>query len=211
MGPPRTAELPTREVGHLPNRVGHAGIDGPERLLHEAGTALGRTLRLDKLPDGRPRFVRHGTRPRTFVTRRDRIDLRDPRVRECLDRGTFAPRIAILRLGEKRYPRGPQGRSPGPKSDLLRGSPEVIERESGPRIPVMLSRTSSRRSLIVERALHVPSAPAPAEPSLHEVDSTFLMTGGRRGDPRAIRVANTKWPIEVAHLYRGRHSRWATW
>src|SRR5271170_6835297 len=101
--PTRTEELTPIEIGHLLNRAYHAGIDVLERLFGEAEAALWASLRHYRLPDGSPRFVKHGTRPRTFVTRMGRVDLRVQRVRDRQGGGTFAPLTAALDLGKKRY------------------------------------------------------------------------------------------------------------
>ena len=82
--PTKTEELAPIEIGHLLNRAYHAGIDVLERLFGEAEAALWATLCRHRLPDGSPRFVKHGTRARTYVTRMGRLSAPRPHdQRDC--------------------------------------------------------------------------------------------------------------------------------
>ncbi|EQD72395.1 transposase (ISH6), partial [mine drainage metagenome] len=198
----RIEELAPIEIGRLLNRAYHAGIDVRERLFGEAEAALWATLRLCRLPDGSPRFVRHGTRPRTFVTRMGRVDLRVQRVRDRQDGSTVAPLTAALGLGKKRYTPEVRMAAAEPASRTSYGeASEVIERDWGPRIPRRTVWNFLREiSPSVERALHAPSTPPPIERSVHEADSTFVKARARREDQHAIHVAITMDPDHHVHL-----------
>ena len=200
--PTKTEELAPIEIGHLLNRAYHAGIDVLERLFGEAEAALWATLCRHRLPDGSPRFVKHGTRARTYVTRMGRVDLRVQRVRDRQDGGTFAPLTAALGLGKRRYT--PEVRLAAAELATRTSygeASEVIERDLGLRIPRRTVWNFLKEiSPDVERALHLPSTLPPVERSVYEADSTFVKAQGRRGTQHALHVAVTMDPAHHVHL-----------
>ncbi|MGI0070505.1 MAG: hypothetical protein ACRECT_00255 [Thermoplasmata archaeon] len=171
-------------------------------MFEEAEATLWATLRGYELPDGRPRFVKHGTRPRTYVTRMGRVDLRVQRVRDRQLGGTFAPLTVALGLGKRRYTPEVRLAAAELASRTSYGeASEVIERDLGLRIPRRTVWNFLQEiSPDVERALHAPTTPPPVEASVHEADSTFVKAQGRRGGQHAIHAAITMDPDHHAHL-----------
>ncbi len=200
--PTRTEENPPIELGHLLNRAYHEGIDALRRLFEEAEATLWADLRRHELPDGSPRFVKHGTRPRTFVTRMGRIDLRIQRVRDRQEGETFAPLLAALGLGKRRYT--PEVRVAAAELATRTSygeASEALERDLGLRIPRRTIWNFLQEITVdVERALHAPSTPPPVERSVHEADSTFVKSQRRQGDQHAVHVAITMDPDHHVHL-----------
>jgi hypothetical protein len=186
----------------LLNRAYHLGRDALRSLVEEAEASLWEDLRRHELPDGSPRFVKHGTRPRTFVTRMGRIDLRVQRVRDRQEGGTFAPLLAALDLGKRRYT--PELRVAAAELATRTSygeASEALERDLGLRIPRRTIWNFLQEITVdVERALHAPSTPPPVERSVHEADSTFVKSQRRRGDQHAIHVAITLDPDHHIHL-----------
>ena len=203
--PTRTEELTPIELGHLLNRAYHAGIDVLRHLFEEAEAALWAFLNRYRLPDGRPRFVRHGTRPRTYVTRMGRVDLRVQRVQDRQEGGTFAPLTAALGLGKKRYTPEVRMAAAELASRTSYGeASEVIERDLGLRIPRRTVWNFLQEiSPDVEMALRAPVTPPPVERSIHEADSTFVKAQGKKGETggqHAVHVAITMDPAHHVHL-----------
>ena len=200
--PTRTEELTPIEIGHLLNRAYHVGIDTLRGMFEEAEAALWAFLRSYRLPDGSPRFVKHGTRPRTYVTRMGRVDLTVQRVRDRLEGGTFAPLTAALGLGKKRYTPEVRLAAAELASRTSYGeASEVIERDLGLRIPRRTVWNFLQEiSPGLERALHAPTLPPPVELSVHEADSTFVKAQRQRDDQHAIHVAITMDPNRHVHL-----------
>jgi hypothetical protein len=200
--PTRIEETPPIELTQLLNRAYHLGRDALGSLLEEAETSLWEDLRRHELPNGGPRFVRHGTRPRTFVTRMGRVDLRVHRVRDRQGGGTFVPLLAALGLGKRRYT--PELRVAAAELATRTSygeASEAIERDLGLRIPRRtIWNFLQEITLGVERALHAPSTPPPVDRSVHEADSTFVKGQRRRGDQRAVHVAITMDPDHHVHL-----------
>lgn len=211
-GPQRThkEERPTQhnevrpiELGHLLNVAHHEGLDALRRVCESAEESLWERLRLVQRPDGSPRFVKHGRRSRTLVTRMGRVDLRVQRVRDRQEGGTFVPLLVALNLGKRRYT--PELRVAAAELATRTSygeASEALERDVGVRIP--------RRTIwnflqevteYVERALHRPSLPAPTpERSVYLADSTFVKGQRRSGDQRAVHVAVTMDPEHHVHL-----------
>jgi Uncharacterised protein family (UPF0236) len=184
------------------NRAYHQGRDALVTLLEEAQEDLWRELRRKELPDGRRRYVRHGVRPRTLITRMGRIDLRVRRVRDRQEGGTFAPLLVALGLGKRRYT--PEVRLAAAELATRTSygeASEAIERDLGLRIPRRtIWNFLQEIAAGVERTLHAPSTPPPVEHSIHEADSTFVKSQHRRGDQHAIHVAITVDPDHHVRL-----------
>ena len=200
--PTRIEETPPIELGHLLNRAYHMGRDALQALFEEAEASLWEDLRRHRLPDGRPRFVGHGTRPRTLVTRMGRVDLRVRRIRDRLEGGTFAPLLVALGIGKRRYT--PELRVAAAELATRTSdgkASEVLERDLGLRIPRRsIWNFLQEIAVRVERGLHAPSTPPPVERSVHGADSTFVKSQRRRGDPHAVHVAITMDPDHHVHL-----------
>lgn len=159
-------------------------------------------LRQVALPDGRPRFVGHGTRPRRFLTRLGVVDFRPRRVHDRLDRHTFSPLLAALGLGKRRYT--PELRLAAAEMATRTSfgeASEALERTIGLRVP---RRTIwdflQEIATEVKAALHAPSTPPPVERSVHEADSTFVKSQRGRGAQDPVHVAITMDPNHHAHL-----------
>ncbi len=194
--------VPPIELAHVLNVAYHMGRDDLTALLERTQEDLWQELRRQKLPDGRPRYVRHGMRPRTLITRMGRIDLRVRRVRNRQDGGTFAPLLAALGLGKRRYT--PEVRLAAAELATRTSygeASEVIERDLGLRIPRRtIWNFLQEISLGVERTLHAPSTPPPVEHSVHEADSTFVKSQRGRKAQDAVHVAITMDPDHHVHL-----------
>lgn len=72
-------------------------------LLYQHEERLVELLRPDRLPDGRPRYVRNGRYRRTLMTKLGRILFEVGRVYDRLRRRTFAPLLLALGLRRRRY------------------------------------------------------------------------------------------------------------
>ena len=165
------------------------------------------TLLLDELrqvvlPDGRRRFVGHGSRVRRFITRLGVVDLRPRRVHDRLHRHTFSPLLAALGLGKRRYtPELRLAAAEMATRTSFGDASEALERTVGLRVP---RRTIwdflQEIALEVKRALHAPSTPPPAERSVHEADSTFVKSQRQRGAQASVHVAITMDPNHHVHL-----------
>ncbi|MGI0139763.1 MAG: UPF0236 family transposase-like protein, partial [Thermoplasmata archaeon] len=190
------------ELAHLLNRAYHLGRDALTALFEETQELLWEQLRHQELPDSSRRFVRHGTRPRTLITRMGRVDLRVRRVRDRLNGGTFAPLLVALDIGKRRYT--PEVRVAAAELATRTSygeASEVLERDLGLRIPRRtIWNFLQEISLGVQRALHAPSTPPPVERSVHEADSTFVKSQKRRGAQHAVHVAVTMDPNHHVHL-----------
>ncbi len=200
--PTKQEQVPPIELGHLLNRAYHQGRDALLVLFEEAEASLWEGLRRHELPDGSPRFVKHGTRPRTFITRMGRVDLMVQRVRDRLEGGTFAPLLAALGLGKRRYT--PELRVAAAEMATRTSygeASEALERDLGLRIPRRtIWNFLQEVTVSVEQALHAPSTPPPVEHSVHETDSTFVKSQRRKGAQHAIHVAITMDPNHHVHL-----------
>ncbi|MGA9840277.1 MAG: hypothetical protein WBS16_07600 [Thermoplasmata archaeon] len=159
-------------------------------------------LRRLTLPDGRPRFVGHGSRPRRFITRLGPVDLRPRRVHDRLGRRTFSPLLTALGLGKRRYT--PELRLAAAEMATRTSfgeASEALERTIGFRVP---RRTIwdflQEIATEVKRALHAPSTPPPVDLSIHEADSTFVKSQRRRGAQDPVHVAITMDPKHHVHL-----------
>lgn len=158
--PTGVEENPPIGLGHLLNWAYQEGIDALGRVFRETEATLRDDLRRHELPDGSPRFVKHGTRPRTFVTRVGRIDLRMQRIRDRQEGGTFAPLLAALGLGKWRYTPGVRMTAAELATHTsYEEASEAFERDLGLRIP--------RRTIwnfLEEISVGVERAPTPLRP-----------------------------------------------
>jgi hypothetical protein len=186
----------------LLNRAYHRGIDALRSVFEEMEAFLLEELRRYVLPDGRPRFVGHGSRPRRFITRLGQVDLRPRRIRDRLGNRTFSPLLSALGLGKRRYT--PELRLAAAEMATRTSfgeASEALERTIGLRVP---RRTIwdflQEIAAEVKRALHAPFTPPPVERSIHEADSTFVKSQRRRGAQAPVHVAITMDPDHHVHL-----------
>ncbi len=154
------------------------------------------------LPDGRPRFVGHGSRPRRFITRLGPVDLRPRRVRDRLGRRTFSPLLTALGLGKRRYtPELRLAAAEMATRTSFGDASEALERTLGLRVPRRTIWDFLQEIAVeVRRALRAPSTPPPVERSVHEADSTFVKSQRRRGAQDPVHVAITVDPEHHVHL-----------
>ena len=131
-----------------------------------------------------------------------RVDLRPRRVRDRQERSTFAPLLAALGLGKRRYT--PELRLAAAELATRTSygeASEALERSLGLRIPRRTIWNFLQEITVgVERALHAPTTPPPVERSVHEADSTFVRSQARRGAQHAVHVAITQDPEGHVHL-----------
>ena len=204
-----TEERPTRaipvapiEIANLLNRAVHRGIDVLRFLLEEAEQSILDELRHHRFDDGSPRYVGHGRRPRTLVTRLGRVDLQPRRVRDRLSGHTFAPLLTALGLGKRRYT--PELRLAAAEMATRTSygeASEALERTVGIHVPRRtIWNFLQEIALGVEKALHSPLSPPPVEHSVHEADSTFVKAQWRRGAQLPVHVAITMDPSHHVHL-----------
>ena len=198
----RIEEVRPIELTRLLNEAYHRGVDALRAVFEEMEELLLQELRRLTLPDGRPRFVGHGSRPRRFITHLGTADLCPRRVHDRLHHHTFSPLLAALGLGKKRYTLELRAAAAELATRTSYGdSSQALERTIGLRIP--------RRTIWdflqeiapeVKRALHAPSTPPPVEGSVHEADSTFVKSQLRGVRQTGIHVAISMDPDHHAHL-----------
>lgn len=170
--------------------------------MEESQELLWQELRCRELPEGRQRFVRHGVRPRTLITRMGPVTLRVRRVRDRLHGGTFTPLLVALGLGKKRYT--PEVRLAAAELATRTSygeASEALERDLGLRVPRRTIWNFLQEIAVgVERTLRSPSTPPPVEHSIHEADSTFVKSQRGRAAQEAVHVAITMDPDHHVHL-----------
>ena len=198
----KVEEVRPIELAQLLNRAYHRGVDALRAAFEEMEEFLLEELRRFVLPDGRPRFVGHGSRPRRFLTHLGTAELRPRRVHDRLHRHTFSPLLTALGLGKRRYtPELRLAAAEMATRTSFGDASEALERTIGLRVP--------RRTIWdflqeiapeVKRALHAPSTPPPVDRSIHEADSTFVKSQRRRGAQDAVHVAITMDPKHHVHL-----------
>ena len=199
-----TNEIPIRpiELTTLLNRAYHQGLDALRRLFEEMEEVLLGDLLRHELPDGRPRYVRHGRRPRTLVTRLGRVDLEVQRVRDRQGRRTFAPLLVALGIGKRRYT--PELRLAAAELATRTSygeASEALERSLGLRIPRRTIWDFLQEITVgVERLLRFFRPSTPLERSIHEADSTFVKSQARPGAQHAVHVAVTVDPDHHVRL-----------
>jgi hypothetical protein len=112
-----------------------------------------------------------------------RVDLQVRRVRDRQEGGTFAPLLAALGLGERRYTPEPRVAAAELAARTSYGkASEVLERDLGLRIPRRtIWNFLPEITVGVEWALHAPTTPPPTERSVHEADSTYVKSRRRSG------------------------------
>ncbi len=198
----RIEEVRPIELTRLLNEAYHRGVDALRAVFEEIEEFLLEELRRFTLPNGRPRFVGHGSRPRRLVTHLGTADLRPRRVHDRLHEHTFSPLLTALGLGKKRYTRELRAAAAEMATRTSFGdASEAIERTIGLRVP--------RRTIWdfvqeiapgVKQALHAPSTPPPVERSVHEADSTFVKSQQKGVRQVGVHVAITMDPDHHAHL-----------
>ncbi len=198
----RIEEVRPIELTHLLNEAYHRGIDALRAVFEEMEEFLLEELRQCTLPNGRPRFVGHGTRPRRFITHLGTAELRPRRIHDRLQGHTFSPLLTALGLGKKRYTLELRAAAAEMATRTSFGdASEALERTIGLRIP--------RRTIWdflqeiapeVKRALRSPSTPPPVDGSVHEADSTFVKSQRKGVHQVGIHVAITMDPRHHAHL-----------
>ena len=91
------------DLTNLFRKASDCGAQAAVGLLYQEEERLIGLLRPDRLPDGRPRYVRNGRYRRTLVTKLGKILFEVGRVYDRLRRRTFTPLLIALGLRRRRY------------------------------------------------------------------------------------------------------------
>lgn len=186
---------PHIDFGGLLSNAEHWGTRALELLLEETERVLWGELRRERTEDGKQRYVRHGRRPRSLVTKIGKVTLWVTRVRDRRTGRVFSPLLEALGLGRKLY-----------TPELRLAAAELATRTSYGEASQALERTLRicipRRTIwdFLQELAHVvritSEEVAPPPPELtrglnHSVDSTFVR-GQRRKEQHEVEVAITQ-------------------